>query len=94
MGMFADKEVDKVVSTLAPEASCVIATQTPGNARALDADKLAEYAKKYCGHVMVRKDINEAYALATEECKKHERAAVVACGSLSYLNDFKNGKSR
>ncbi|MCR5672127.1 MAG: bifunctional folylpolyglutamate synthase/dihydrofolate synthase [Lachnospiraceae bacterium] len=94
MAMFADKEVEKVVNTLAPYAKKVIVTQTKDNIRALDADELSVIVRKYCGHVTVRKDIKEAYALAEEECKKHERAAVVACGSLSYLNDFKNGKSR
>ncbi len=90
MGMFSDKEYEKVIKTLAEVAVSIVATETPQNARALPADKLAECAKKYCSNVILSESIEDAYKKACDvaNASSHE-AAIVACGSLSYLNDFR-----
>ncbi|MBQ6575462.1 MAG: hypothetical protein IJL90_05080 [Lachnospiraceae bacterium] len=92
MGMFSDKEYDKVVSRLAPLASMIFTVQTPGSARALSAEDLAVCAKRYCGNVRACSDLEEAARLALKaanDVQGDKRGAVIACGSLSYLNGFK-----
>lgn len=92
MGMFSDKEYEKVVRLLAPAAHMIFTVKTPNNPRALGADELAKCAKRHCKYVTACKSIEEAARLSTqqaEELSNKEPSAVIACGSLSYLNDFK-----
>lgn len=92
MGVFADKEYDKIVATLAKAAEMILTVQTPGNARALPAKDLAECAEKYCRSVRACDSIGNAYELALSAAEKMngegQRSAVVACGSLSYLHEL------
>ena len=87
MGVFSDKEYDKVAKTLAPLAKAVIATKTPDNPRSLDAGKLAECVRKYCDDVSACDSIEEACDLANKKAGS-QKTAIVACGSLSYLKLF------
>ncbi len=90
MGMLADKEYEKVVGILAPLASAIYAVAPPDNERALPADKLAECARRYCDSVTVCKSIKEAGELAMGFSRSAEgKSAVITCGSLSYLNEFR-----
>ena len=92
MGMFSDKEYEKVVKILAPGAHMIFTVQTPDNPRALSADELSKCAKRYCKNVRACDSIGDAAQSSTElagELSRKERTAVIACGSLSYLNDFK-----
>ena len=93
MGVFADKEYDKIAGLLAGEADDVIAVETPDNPRALPAADLAKTAGKYCDRVRACGSIKEAYDAAMAEAKRFEDAgenpAIVACGSLSYLNELR-----
>ncbi len=88
IGVFADKEYEKVVKTMSECAHAIITLQTPDNPRALDAAKLAKCAEKYCGNVKVSKGIDDACTLAFGEARVLKNGVIVACGSLSYLNDF------
>ena len=91
IGVFADKEYEKVVSILAPCAKKVFAVETPENPRALPAGTLVACAKKYCGDVTECADLSEAARLsvsAAEDTVNKDKSAVVACGSLSYLSLF------
>ena len=83
IGVLADKEHDKMLEIMAPFAERVY-TITPDNARALDADRLAEEAGKYCDEVQAVGSVEKALALAFT----HEEP-VLAFGSLSYLGDLK-----
>ena len=90
MGMFSDKEYEKVVRTLVPLADTVFTVETPGNERALPAKKLAECAQKYCQDVRACESIKEAADLAVGFSRSAGRkSAVIACGSLSYLDEFR-----
>ncbi len=97
MGMFADKEYEKVVATLSDIAGMIITTQTADNPRALDANLLAKCAGAYHKNVSACPKTEDAYYLAVDTAKSgKEKAAVIACGSLSYLNEFRgyvHGKS-
>ncbi len=91
MAVFADKEYEKVTAALADKAAMIITTQTPDNARALPAGELAECALRYCDNVTAVKSIKEAYELAVAAAGKYDgKVAIVACGSLSYLNELKS----
>ena len=87
MGVFADKEYDKIAKTLASLAKAVITVATPDNNRALDATALAKCVRKYCDDTRACGSMEEAYERAKEKAGS-SKAAVVACGSLSYLKQF------
>ena len=88
-GMFRDKEYDKVMNILASRSDMVFAVETPDNARALPAAELAKCARKYCENVKACDSIKDAYDEAVSAAKDSEgKSAVIAAGSLSYLNDF------
>ena len=83
MGMFRDKEVDKVVSTIVKDGLMVFTCQTPNNARALRSVELADIVKKYNNRVTCCDSVDEAVEFATSMCD--ENSAIIACGSLAYL---------
>lgn len=97
MGVFADKEYDKLTALLCPLAERVYTIHLPNGERSLSAGALAEEAKKHCdnvkayegadAHTDLTKALEVAYANAREEYKEGEKSAVIACGSLSYLGD-------
>lgn len=93
IGVFADKEYDKELSILAPCAKKILTVQTPDNPRALPAAELAKCAGKYCEDVTECIGIDDAAERSLNAAEAIERdggpAAVVACGSLSYLYGFK-----
>ena len=91
MGVFKDKEYEKIVQILCPSAKRVYTVDLPNKERTLPAEKLAEcvrdcmterlsvYAEKSIGDAVAK-----AYTYATEDSGKR---AVIACGSLSYLSE-------
>ena len=100
MGMFRDKEYDKVVGRLADIAYKTITVAAPDNPRALPAAELADVAAKYCEDTVIADSIFDAYDIAVRSYEKAgEKSAVIACGSFAYLGMFrkcveegKNGK--
>ncbi len=89
LGMFRDKEYEKVIGTLAKRAHMIFALTVPDKSRALPAEDVAKCAKKYSEDVTVCKSIKDAYDKATEAAKAAgPDSTVVAAGSLSYLNEF------
>lgn len=89
MGMFKDKEYEKVIATLAPLATSIYAITTLNENRTLKAEIIKEVADKHCKHVVACRSIKEAANLSKEELGKYEAAAIIACGSLSYLAEYK-----
>ena len=89
LGMFRDKEYEKVIGILAKRAHMIFALTVPDKSRALPAEDVAKCAKKYCEDVTVCDSIRDAYDKATEAAKAAgPDSTVVAAGSLSYLNEF------
>ena len=85
IGMFADKEYDKVCSVTLDRVSEVF-TIVPNNPRALQSSILAECAKKYCNHVTDVKELKKALDLALQKVTKED---VILCfGSLSFLHEI------
>ena len=92
IGVFADKEYDRIAAIMAPLATTVFTVETPDNPRALPAGELAKCVEKYCGKVHACSSVREACELSLEEAlTSKNRSAIVACGSLSYLKLFCDG---
>lgn len=92
IGVFKDKEYEKIVEIMAPLAAKVYTVNLPDMGRTLDARTLKEaFDTVYCkGRVTVSEDyvvavgdIGQAIRLALEEAKEED--VILAFGSLSYL---------
>ncbi len=89
LGMFRDKEYEKVIGILGRTAHMIFALTVPDAKRALFAEDVADCARKCCGLVTVCDSIKDAYESAVSAAKAAgPDSAVVAAGSLSYLNEF------
>lgn len=86
MGMFQDKEYEEVISLTAPLAEEILTVETPGNPRALPAEKLAEAAGRIHPRVRAVSSLKEAAELSLE--KAGTEGAVVVFGSLSFLGEI------
>lgn len=85
IGMFVDKEYDKVAKITVGLADNIITVETPDNARALGAEELLKTIKKYNKNSVCAGSIDEALELA----KSYNKDAIIAFGSLSYLKYIK-----
>lgn len=85
IGVFADKDYEKICEIMCPLAKKVIVTKTYGNKRALDEVTLSGVVGKYVNDVSVCDDIKDA----AKEAVKSDGDVILAFGSLSYLNDIK-----
>ena len=86
MGVFKDKEYQKMTSILCPLARSVYTVSLPDRDRTLSAEGLAEAAAKYCRQVKAETGIKAAVEEAVREAKERpEERVILACGSLSYL---------
>ena len=91
MGVFKDKEYEKIVQILCPSAKRVYTVDLPNKERTLPAEDLAECVRNCMGDqisVSAEKSIGDAvtkaYRYAAEDSEKR---VVTACGSLSYLSE-------
>lgn len=94
MGVFADKEYDKVLQITAKHAD-LIYTITPNNMRGLSSAELAKHASRYCERVIDAKTVENAIDLAIEYSREHEDMPILIFGSLSfhaevYANYYQN----
>lgn len=76
IGMMKDKDIDSVLSQIAPEFSKIY-TVTVNNPRAISAPELKEKAQKYCRDVEETKSLKDVLAKL-----KDEKCDFVVCGSL------------
>jgi dihydrofolate synthase/folylpolyglutamate synthase len=83
MGMFKDKEYEKVAKITVPLADYVITITPPNGERALDAECLKEVVEKYQFGVESAGSIEEAVKRSYELA--HEDDVIIAFGSLSFL---------
>lgn len=83
IGMFRDKEVDKVVDIICKDGDMIFTVAAPNNPRALSSVELAERIKKVNTSVTATDSIEEALEFATGIAD--ENSVVIACGSLAYL---------
>lgn len=86
MGVFQDKEYEEMIQTTAPLAEDIIAVETPGNERALPAERLARAIERVNPHVKVQRDIPQAVQESMESAGNDD--VIVAFGSLSFLGEI------
>ncbi len=91
MGIFRDKEYEKIVEILAPLASDIYTVQLPGSRRMLEAEKLKETVFGCLGEAQSHVHV-EAAALADAVkgslLRAGKEGVIVACGSLSHLSEL------
>lgn len=86
VGMFADKEYEKVLEYTLPLMESVITITIPNNKRSLPGIELAKTAMKYHNSVTSAGSLKEAFEMAQLLCG--EDGMVLAYGSLSYIGEF------
>lgn len=98
LGMFKDKDYEYVIGKLAPLATNVFTLTVPDANRALDATIISDIAGKYCDKVKTCLSIEDAARSAIYKANELDvdlnKAMVLACGSLSYLNEFKESVAK
>ena len=92
MGVFKDKEYEKITSILCPLAESIYTVSLPNKERTLPAEKLAEVVKKHCQKVKAEQTIETAVEDASKEAMPQgkniaQKTVILACGSLSYLGE-------
>ena len=87
IGVFKDKEYDKLLSHLVPLSKQVITVETPNNDRAMPSQELKEKVLAYSEHVEAADSICQGMEKAYEYANKHD--VILVCGSLSFLGDVK-----
>ena len=98
MGVFKDKEYEKIAQTMGPLMSVIYAVDLPDEKRGLPSEKLAEVLEKYCSCVKrptgygQRAEVDSAVQAALLEAKKDD--VILAFGSLSYLYQVKAAYDR
>lgn len=85
IGMFADKEYEKVAKITAYKAEKIIIVEC-NNKRTADADTLLKVYKKYNKNTFKAENIKNAVFKAIESAE--ENNAILAFGSLSYLGEL------
>lgn len=84
VGVFADKEYEKILKLTAPYAEAII-TITPNNVRALPSEQLKECAKQYYKHAVDGKNIKEGLDKAWQ--LSENKIPIITFGSLSFIKD-------
>ena len=83
IGMFRDKDHDRVAGILASMAAAILTVQTPDNPRALPAEELAETVRKYNPHVKACQSLDDAVKCARELAGPND--VILSFGSLSNI---------
>ena len=86
MGMFKDKDYDRVAQIAAPYAKEIMTIATPKNERALPAEELAKTVRKYNSHVTAMQSLQDAVEVAYKKAKPED--VIIAFGSLSFLGEI------
>lgn len=83
MGVFKDKEYDKIAKIMAPVAYKIYTVELPDEGRTLDSQILKHALEPYCERVDAVGNIKRAVEAALKEAGKED--VILAFGSLSYL---------
>ena len=86
MGMFRDKEYEKVIRITAPLASQIITVAAPENPRALPALDLAVAVREVNPHVTNADSLEEAVEMSYLFADKD--SVIIAFGSLAFLGQL------
>lgn len=88
MGMLRDKDVEAVAEILVPTADVVIAT-SPNSDRAMPAEELASYLKRYGSCVMTATSLSDAVTMARSYTEE-EKGAILYAGSLYMIGEVRS----
>ena len=96
MGVFRDKEYDKIAKIMCPLASSVYTVELPDKKRGLPAGELAETVKKYCPGTVASSDGNNSILQAVTQAlsEAEDEDIILAFGSLSYLKQTEEAYTR
>jgi len=83
MGVFRDKEYDKIAAIMGPLAERIYTISLPDEQRTLSAEMLKEAVEPYCAHVEACGEIKKAVEAALDTAARED--VILAFGSLSYL---------
>lgn len=83
MGVFKDKEYDKITQIMAPLADQIYAVELPDKDRTLSAEALSQSARRYCTDTKAMQGIEDAVSAAFRAAGEED--VILAFGSLSYL---------
>lgn len=83
IGMMKDKDVDAYLKNIAPCCKKIIVTE-PSNPRSMNAEKLAEFACKYCNNVEIEKNPKNA---VNKALKNYD--FLLVCGSFFLARDIR-----
>ena len=92
MGVFRDKEYEKIADIMCPLASSVHTVSLPDRKRTLTAEELAQTVRRRCPHVRAEESVEKAVEEALAEAGSED--VVLAFGSLSYLGQVKEAAER
>lgn len=84
MGVFSDKDYEKIIELMIPMADHIFTIATPDNARAMAAEKLKEFINKKNNIATACLNIDDAVKQAVTY--NNGDVVVLAFGSLSHLN--------
>ena len=87
IGVFKDKEYDKLLAHLVPLSKQVITVETPNNDRAMPSHELREKVLAYSENAEAADSICQGMEKAYEYASKDD--VILVCGSLSFLGDVK-----
>lgn len=90
MGVFKDKEFDKIASCMVPSAKSIHTVSLPNADRTLGASELAKVLKDSCSSdtdIFIEASIPDAVENALMESKQ-KHLPILAFGSLSYLGEI------
>lgn len=87
LGVFRDKEYEKLIDITCKRAAHVITVETPGNIRALPAIELAEAVRKVNPSVTAASSVEEGVEMA--RLLAGDKCGILIFGSLSYLGRVK-----
>lgn len=82
-GVFSDKDYDKIIDITADLAEHIVTVQTPGSARALPAEKLAEAVRRKNPSVESASSIWDAARICRQLAGEED--VILVFGSLSFL---------
>ncbi len=85
LGVFKDKEYEKMIEIIAPYFKYIYAIELPNKERSLAKEKLSEVLKAY--HVNSETAGSVQEALEKAKGRAGDREEILAFGSLSYLGE-------
>ncbi len=88
IGMMQDKDCTAALEQIIPHCHSVITVTVMGNARAAQAETLAELVAPYGKPVIAASNYGAALDMAKEEAKKN-RLPILICGSLYLASDIR-----